>query len=224
MKAVIFDMDGVLVDVSRSYRLTIKKTAEYFLGQDIHISQIQEYKNKGGFNNDWDLTERILNDNGKKISKEMIVNVFQRFYLGEKHNGLIKNEEWLLDGNILEHIQKNFKTGIVTGRPKKEAFYVLERFQKKSFFSVLITMDDVPSNKVKPDPFGIQLALQKLKSHKAFYVGDTVDDMKAATRANIIPIGVASDTKKYEEQSKLLLNHGAKWILKDINDIREALE
>lgn len=66
MKAVLFDMDGVLVDVSLSYRLTIKKVVERLGSYEISFSQIQEYKNKGGFNNDWDLTRAILWDRGKE--------------------------------------------------------------------------------------------------------------------------------------------------------------
>jgi HAD superfamily phosphatase len=224
MKGVLFDMDGVLVDVSRSYRLAIKKTAEYFLGQDIHNSLIQKYKNRGGFNNDWDLTEKILNDNGKKIKKEMIINLFQRLYLGENHDGLIRNEEWLLDRNILERIKKNFKLGIVTGRPYKEACYALERFNMKIFFPVIIALEDVPVHRSKPDPLGILLALKKLRIHEAFYVGDTVDDIKAARRANTVPIGVINDSSFFEEQYKLFLNQGAQCIIKDINDLEEVLE
>jgi len=44
LEALLFDMDGVLVDVSASYRLAIKKTVERFLGKDISLEEIQEYK------------------------------------------------------------------------------------------------------------------------------------------------------------------------------------
>jgi HAD superfamily phosphatase len=223
MKAVIFDMDGVLVDVSRSYRLAIKKTVQYFLGEKIRFSKIQEYKNRGGFNNDWDLTRRILKDYGKKIENKTVIRAFQGFYLGENYNGLIKNEKWLLAVKILEDIKKIFKLGIVTGRPRKEACYALERFGREAYFPVLVTMDDVPPERAKPDPFGIRLALKRLGTQDAFYVGDTVDDMKAARRARITPIGVVGDSAGYERQRDLLLSSGARWVLKDINDILEVL-
>lgn len=223
MRAVLFDMDGVLVDVSRSYRLTIKKTVEYFLGQVISFSQIQEYKNRGGFNNDWDLTEIILKDYAKKIEKKTIIDVFQGVYLGENYNGLIKNEKWLLDMKILENIKKSFKLGIITGRPRKEACYALERFGTEAYFPVLVTMDDMPLKKAKPDPFGIRLALKRLSTHEAFYVGDTIDDMMAARRANVIPIGVISNAIGYKRQKDLFLSSGAQWVLRDINNILEVL-
>lgn len=224
MKAVLFDMDGVLVDVSRSYRLTIKRTVEYFLGRSISFSQIQHDKNRGGFNNDWDLTEAILMDYGKRIEKEKIIGVFQEIYLGESFNGLIKNERWLLDMKILHNIKRNFKTGIITGRPKREACYTLERFGTEEYFPVLITMDDVPLKRAKPDPFGIQLAMKKLHAARAYYFGDTVDDMIAARRANLIPVGVISGAVKRKIQRNLLINSGAQCILNDINDILEVLE
>ena len=79
-KAVLFDMDGVLVDVSNSYRLAVKKTAAHFLNREISLDTIQQYKNRGGLNNDWDLTESILHDHGLKVDKEKIIRVFQQFY------------------------------------------------------------------------------------------------------------------------------------------------
>lgn len=224
MKGVLFDMDGVLVDVSRSCRLAIKKTAESFLGQKISLSKIQEYKNRGGFNNDWDLTQEVLKDYGIQMDKDIIVNVFQKIYLGDNFNGLIKNENWMLEENILKKISENFKLGIVTGRPNKEACHALERFKMKIYFPVLITMEDVPFHRAKPDPLGILLALKKLQINEAFYVGDTVDDIRAARRANTVPVGVICDSSHYEKQAKLLLNHGAHWILKDINELWEVLK
>lgn len=224
MKGVLFDMDGVLVDVSSSYRLAVKQTVEFFLGHGISLSQIQEYKNKGGFNNDWDLTQEILKDYGIKEDRDTIVKIFQKKYLGDHFNGLIRNEKWMLKENVLKRIFENFKLGIVTGRPHKEACYAREHFKMKSYFSVLIAMEDVPVHRAKPDPFGILMALKKLQIDEAFYVGDTVDDMKAASRANTIPIGVINDSENIEKKSELLIKHGARWILKDINDLWKVLK
>ena len=50
---IVFDMDGVLVDVTESYRETIVQTVEHFTGMTITREQIQDYKNQGGWNDDW---------------------------------------------------------------------------------------------------------------------------------------------------------------------------
>ena len=70
MNILIFDMDGVLIDVSRSYRKTIQQTVRLYLEtcvgfqkgkSDLVTSEdISLFKSAGGFNNDWDLTSGLL--------------------------------------------------------------------------------------------------------------------------------------------------------------------
>jgi HAD superfamily hydrolase (TIGR01548 family) len=70
MDILIFDMDGVLIDVSRSYRETIQRTVQIYLkvclgfkdGKTELVTKedISLFKSAGGFNNDWDLTSGLL--------------------------------------------------------------------------------------------------------------------------------------------------------------------
>ncbi|MFB6310385.1 MAG: TIGR01548 family HAD-type hydrolase, partial [Salinirussus sp.] len=55
--AVVLDVDGVLVDVADSYRRAIVETVERLYGDTIEHAHIQEFKDAGGFNNDWELTD-----------------------------------------------------------------------------------------------------------------------------------------------------------------------
>ena len=223
MRAVLFDMDGVLVDVSFSYRLTIKKVVEHFLNRTISFSQIQDYKNRGGLNCDWDLTEKILEEHGATVKKQRIIDLFQRIYLGNNFDGFIRNEKWLLDAHILEKIMNHFKTGIVTGRPREEAIYILQRFSVQDYFSVLITRDEVPQGKEKPDPYSIKLAMKQLCANEAYYIGDNIDDMIAARRASVFAVGIISRGVEDGNQREMLLNSGAQLVLKNVDDILEVL-
>jgi HAD superfamily hydrolase (TIGR01548 family) len=56
---VVLDIDGVLVDVVDSYRRAIVETVEYLYGNSIPRSAVQLFKNAGGFNNDWELTDAV---------------------------------------------------------------------------------------------------------------------------------------------------------------------
>jgi HAD superfamily hydrolase (TIGR01548 family) len=70
MNVLIFDMDGVLIDVSKSYRETIRQTIHIYLKTclgfempkrgPISEEEISLFKSIGGFNNDWDLTSCLL--------------------------------------------------------------------------------------------------------------------------------------------------------------------
>lgn len=224
IESVLFDMDGVLIDASKSYRLAIKETAEYFLGEEISLSLIQDYKNRGGYNNDWDITEAIISSYKRKVEREELIKRFQQFYLGNDFDGLVKNETWLLDHDALFKLKKKYKLGIVTGRTRKAALYGLRRFNKDKFFDVLIVMEDIPEGKGKPDPYGLTLAMKKLGIKRAVYLGDNIDDIKAAVAADIIPVGVVNKSTSKKEQIRLLKGHGARYVLENVNEILEVLK
>ena len=79
---IIFDMDGVLVDVRESYRETICVTVEHFTSKQISRELIQEYKNQGGWNNDWSLSQKIAADLGTDVPYEEVVAYFQKVFFG----------------------------------------------------------------------------------------------------------------------------------------------
>ena len=68
---IVFDMDGVIVDVSQSYREAVRRTARLFFkgGHAFEnlpdplfpLSDLAFIKQSGGLNNDWDLTFRVIN-------------------------------------------------------------------------------------------------------------------------------------------------------------------
>jgi len=56
---VVLDIDGVLVDVAGSYRRAIVESVERVYGETIAQPAIQQFKDAGGFNNDWELTYAV---------------------------------------------------------------------------------------------------------------------------------------------------------------------
>jgi HAD superfamily phosphatase len=57
--AVVLDVDGVLVDVADSYRRAVVETVDRLYGDTIDRADIQQFKNAGGFNNDWETTDAV---------------------------------------------------------------------------------------------------------------------------------------------------------------------
>ncbi|KKF39277.1 HAD family hydrolase [Halorubrum saccharovorum] len=55
--AVVLDIDGVLVDVADSYRRAIIESVEQVCDKTIDRDAVQSFKDAGGFNNDWELTD-----------------------------------------------------------------------------------------------------------------------------------------------------------------------
>jgi HAD superfamily phosphatase len=129
----------------------------------------------------------------------------------------------LLNVEILKHLKQDYPMGIVTGRPKQEARYVLNHFKTEVYFQVLITMDDLPRSRQKPDPLGIMMAMDQLGVKAAYYFGDSTADMMAAREAGIIAIGVVTNNKNKKSQKKSLLEAGAFRTLNSVNDILEVI-
>ena len=57
--AVVLDVDGVLVDVADSYRRAVLESLERVYDETVDRDAIQQFKDAGGFNDDWELTYAI---------------------------------------------------------------------------------------------------------------------------------------------------------------------
>ncbi|RKX69853.1 hypothetical protein DRP53_06895 [candidate division WOR-3 bacterium] len=115
---IIFDIDGVLIDVSRSFRLVIAmvvadyfKTFEGYFGPSIITPQTtQVFKDRGGFNNDWELTEAAI---------------LLCYYYKEEYGRflpIIDLPDWYQGGGLEELYQK-------TGLPRLNQNWIKRRFQ-----------------------------------------------------------------------------------------------
>jgi HAD superfamily phosphatase len=219
MKLLIFDIDSVLIDVSNSYNLAIKKTVEFFLGKVINIDIVNEFKNKPGLNNDWDCTEAILNEFDIYVKKKVIIKKFQEYYLGKDFNGLIKNEKLLLKQENIRLLSKKFNLAVFTGRPKEEAKFILKKFQIKQYFRLIIAMEDIKNQ--KPNPEGLNKIIERLDANKnnTAYIGDSVDDSIAAKNAGITFIGVIPPYANKEELTDVFKENNAEQILTNVNNI-----
>lgn len=79
---LVFDMDGVLVEVMQSYRESIRETVRHFTGTTVSHDVIQDFKNVGGWNNDWLLSHRLIQDEGVQVEYQAVVDYFNRVFSG----------------------------------------------------------------------------------------------------------------------------------------------
>lgn len=180
---LIFDMDGILVDVSQSYREAIRQTAGYFLKRNVLMSEVDEIKNKVGMNDDWDASYALINK--PKINYETVKGYFQKIYLG----GLIDNEKLLISKQKLQLLKNKYKKlGIATGRPRIEAEYAIKKNKLQGIFDCIVAMEDVKNGKPAPD--SLLAVIKKLGLKQTVYIGDSPSDVIAAKAAGIPSIYV----------------------------------
>ncbi|PQJ34333.1 HAD family hydrolase [Salinibacter sp. 10B] len=230
VNALLFDMDGVLVDVSRSYRRAIEETVEHFTGRKIGENAIQRYKNYGGFEDDWKLTHAIITDTAMEVPLSRVIEEFQDRYRGDDWDGFINEEPALIDDTTLDTLNDGRILGIVTGRPEEEAEWTLNHQNWSSYFPLLVGKEK-QGERQKPDPFPLEHSLTMLAAagcdlspEEVAYVGDSVDDMKAARDANMWAIGVVPPYVDAEEHEPLLKERGAHLVIEDPNELPGVLD
>ncbi len=219
---IVFDMDGVLVEVGESYRATIQATVKHFTGWEPSRADIQDWKNRGGYNDDWKLSSHMIADRGVEVPFDAVVEKFQTIFHGDDTtDGLIRFEEWIAKDGLLPRLAAHHTLAVFTGRLRWEAHVTLNRFCPEVFDPV-IGSDDVINT--KPDPEGLIKIRQTVPHEKCWYVGDTVDDARAGANAGVPFIGIAARANpRYDELVALLRAQGAVAVLDDINQLEAAI-
>ena len=219
-QAVLFDMDGVLADVSESYREAIVRTAATF-GVAIDRKDIANAKSQGHANNDWLLTQRLLAARGIDAALAEVTARFESIYQGTAAApGLWTNERLIVRREWLAALASRYPLGIATGRPRKDAERFLDSFGIGEFFGSLVCMEDAC---IKPDPAPIRLAAAQLGIERAWYIGDTPDDAVAARAASAIAIGVRAPGDSSQSGDAALLAAGAARVLVTAEQLTELL-
>ena len=224
---ILFDIDGVIRSVENSYRLSLKKTVFEFCGWEPSFQDIDNAKNEGIWNNDWDLSLELIkryikskNLNINSPSRRDIIERFEYFYFGGNPNGnskdwtgFINNEELLVEKEFFYLLNANgIIWGFVSGAESASAKYVLEK-RLKLKFPPLISMEDAPE---KPNPEGLICLAKRLSKDKPgssnlpiAYVGDTIADVQTVLNARkkipsqkFISIGVAPPHLHLEVRKK----------------------
>jgi len=217
-EAFLFDLDGVLVDVSASYRRSIIETGASF-GLTVTEREVEEAKAAGGANDDWELTHRLITDRGVQVTYEEVVDRFEDIYQGRPGRpGLKLCERPLVDRSTWRRWANRLPIGVVTGRPRTDAEEALDRFGLLADTSVLVAREDAP---LKPDPRPVQLAAERLGVKRTWFVGDTPDDVEAARSAGVVPIGVMAPGTDPQRAAQAL--SGAARVLTRTIDLEELL-
>jgi len=218
---LVFDMDGVLIDVTESYRETIIRTVAHFTGKQLDHTAIQGYKNEGGWNDDWQLSHHIVTNAGVDAPFETVKAEFQRLFLDNGEESLMLREKWVARPGKLEALNEQFDFALFTGRPQYEAGVSLRRFAPALTFAPLIAMENVEQH--KPAPEGLLKIVSEVAPPSVYYIGDTVDDARCARAAKVPFIGIAAPSNPlYLDLVFLFQEVGSYAIVDDINYLDEV--
>ncbi len=221
---LIFDMDGTIIDTSKSYCRILVECYEYFTGQKIDYDiDVKPVKHLGGYNNDWDLLMYLFKKNGFEVEYKSLQEYYAEHYCNENYEGYINIEEAILDKNYLADLSKDYNLTVFTGRYEHEAKYTLKKLEIFEFFSQIIGYEHVGEGFQKPNPKGVNIIKSNISSDRIYYMGDTVDDILAGKAGGVTPIGCLPPQDKSQTLIDCMKQAGAYAVLRDITDLKDFL-
>jgi len=185
--AVSFDLDGTLVDTTQSYDATIDLLVTKYSGSALNDGELVALRSEGKFNNDWDAAEEILRRRGITLPRHQLEAEAVALYF----NLAKKYEKLLIVPHLLSSLRKRHPVFIITGRPRRE----YEPLWGQTFDPLcnkVYCADDIPAAQPKPAPDHFNYMLGDHNLSTGVYVGNSVDDMKAAQAAGLQGIGIST--------------------------------
>ena len=219
-QAIVFDLDGVLADVRASQRAAMIETAATH-GVTLTMSDIEGALRGGDAANDWIVTQRLIAARGGQTDLGSVTACYQALYLGTGDSpGLREQERLIASRALLERLARQLPLAVVTGRPREEARWFLERAGIADLFGAVVCMEDAAR---KPDPAPVRLALTRLGVRRAWMVGNTPDDVRAAAGAGVVPLGIVAPGDDLSATAAALADAGAARVLDQLADLEELL-
>lgn len=184
IKAILYDLDGVLVDATEwhyeSLNDALREVCGFIIKREEHIST---------FNGIPTLKKlEILNSQGK-LSKELFTKVWEKKQ--EKTFEVIENNASYDATKIHLHEEtKNFKKVCVTNSIRKSALLMLEKTNQLQYMDFVISNEDVSSPKPSPEGYDIAIKKLHLQPKECLIVEDSPKGLEAAqqTGANVYPV------------------------------------
>ncbi|HEX5455904.1 MAG TPA: HAD family hydrolase [Candidatus Saccharimonadales bacterium] len=207
IKAILFDVDGVLVDSREAVEKFRKKffvAAGYtdiddkYITGSFHLplkTVVNEALKAKGINNQREI-DRVYNM------------VFDRKLREGQDFKFPKELE-----PVLEELHRHFKLGIITSRIRLGLDDIFDVRPIEKYFDLIVSLDDVKNHKPHPEPLYKALEKLNLKAEEAVYVGDSDTDILAAHAAGMPSIHLA------DIKHNLAHHH-----IKDFSEIKDAIK
>ncbi|MFH2020379.1 MAG: HAD family phosphatase [archaeon] len=206
MKAVLFDMDGVIADTEPQHFEAARLVLQDF-GFDLDETKLIEYIG---------LSEE---DVWKKVLLNFPLHLPFKEFERKRRLKFRQLVERTLQPNVglyellIDLKNNHIMIALVTSSGKEIAELILDKLSISSFFSVIVTADDVTRKKPHTEPYRKALQLLSIDANEAVAVEDSAYGIISAKNSGITAVGIK--TNHGEE----ILDNADKIIstLKDLN-------
>jgi HAD superfamily hydrolase (TIGR01509 family) len=212
-KAIIFDLDGVIVDTEplnkiclREFLKTLGVNEPYTLDSNIQGLNTSTY---------WTAIKNIY---GIDLTVEELVSRWRPTYLAYLES---LDQIPVIPGipEFIEYLVKsNYKIAIGSSANPKRIELILDRIQLEHTFSVIVHGDDVVNSKPAPDCFLIVAERLDIDPGHCIVIEDSTNGIKAAKAANMRCIAYGGSDHNEDDQSE------ADIVINDFSELVSSLQ
>ena len=183
IKAIVFDMDGTLVNSEPLHMKAWKSTIEKW---QLHYPN-KWYEQWVG-QSDWDMSRWIVKQNDLAITPEEFLRQKRELF-----RMMARRELAAFDG-VQAGLQKlrGIKMGIATSSSRADAIMALTMTHLISKFQVVIASDDVKNFKPHPEAYLNAAEAMEVEATACIAIEDSISGLQSAKSAGMYTIGVAN--------------------------------
>lgn len=207
MRAVIFDLDGTLIDSLEQIHAAVNYARDQGGYSELPLSSIRELLGLPA--------EAFFLD--LPITPDRVKRLIELLRIHLRVSILTKNKVFPGVIEILSALKKSgFLVGIATSKPDALAQLVIRNSPLFPYIDFCLGTDGFPA---KPDPTVILKSMHRLGTKDAVMIGDRIEDVAAALAAGIPAIGI-SQSGHSQEQLRLA---GASLTFDSMNQLSKSL-
>ncbi len=214
-KAVVFDLDGTLVNSVDDLGSAVNRTLE---ANNFPTHALSEYNKFIGDGAEMMVRRALPED---KRDEETVKRCLKQFLDDYFENYTVHTKPYPGISGLLDALEKmNIRFAVLTNKPDEVSRKIVaELFPGRRFEVVVGQKEGLPR---KPDPSGALLISKTLSVNPGdiVYLGDSGVDMQTARSAGMLPVGVLWGFRDFEE----LKNNGADILIEKPIDILEIVE
>lgn len=194
IKAVLFDLDGTLIDTNELIYNAFCYAFKKVLHMDIPKNEITSLYGKP-------LKESFANYTKDETIIEELIYAHRR-YNDLHHDNMCKPFNGVLE-LLIQLKEKNIKCGIVTSKRKNMAIHGMTLGGIIEFMDIIISPDDTIKHKPDAEPALKACELIGIKPNEAIMVGDSPYDLLCGKNAGCFTCGVEYTTLNINELLKV---------------------
>jgi putative hydrolase of the HAD superfamily len=179
IKAIIFDLDGVIVDSEPLHFEAHQKALKEF-GMEISL---KEYLAFGVATGDGFLYEKISEKYPEKILSVADIRRRKKYIYKELSKDKLQLREGVAD--LLDKLSGNFVLTLASSGEKEIVEFVLDKFGLQNYFEIVISGNDVEKVKPNPDIYLKNVEKLGLDKKECIAIEDSQTGLRAAKAAGL---------------------------------------